>query len=149
MNYNFINRRLKEMHLSRRQFAIKCGIPPSTFQGWFDHKVQFIKERDAQKLADALGVDMKLLWTQEELMLLTFQSLLSEGEHTGETIGERYSEALEYLSKSRNFADNQHEGTYTQLLRYFDMLNPEGQQKAVEALRILSMVPEFTLVKIP
>lgn len=56
MNYDRIDELLSELHMSRRQLAIKAGIKPSTMSMWFCRKTLHVPLHNIQAIAGVLGV---------------------------------------------------------------------------------------------
>ena len=64
--YDRIDETLKDQKMSRRQLAIKAGIPPSTFQSMMARKKNMPVEV-LDRIARALGVSEDVLWYGCEL----------------------------------------------------------------------------------
>lgn len=61
-----IDRWLNENHMSRRQLAIKAGIPPSTFQSAMERRNK-MSDRMLQAIAPIMGTTVDSLITSDEV----------------------------------------------------------------------------------
>lgn len=69
MNYDYIDRRLKEIGISRRQLAIKAGVSENTISGAFRRKSKNLSHEIVLKIARVLDVPWIALYNEGELDL--------------------------------------------------------------------------------
>ena len=68
MNYDYIDRLLKEKGMSRRQLAIQAGISVNNMSGWFRRRTIKVPDRYIEAIADILGINyLEIKYTDKEL----------------------------------------------------------------------------------
>lgn len=128
--YSRVDDLLKKCHMSRRQLAIKAGIPESTMSTAFMRKSLRFAELNKKKIADALGVNW---W---ELAGLPVEEV------DGQKLVRRLDleeKLMENYEKFHGEEANRREA----LLSSFDTLNADGQVRAVERVQELTEVPRY------
>lgn len=115
-----IDKILKERHMSRRQLAIKAGIPPSSLQSAMERNKNISFEM-LHKIANTLQVDFISLVYDEEA---------EEKEWT------------EFVQKQIDFFTSSVIGNT--IISCFCELNEFGQEEALERITDLMFLPQFS-----
>ena len=124
----------KDQGISLRQLAINAGIPYNTLYAIVKRKSTRIEPDTLQAIADALGV------TLAELTNLQIQY-----DSSGKIVSASgYAEDLKQFLGMDESKDEEKE-----LVTYFQMLNNDGQQKAVERVKELTEIPRYQKEKTP
>lgn len=140
---------LQERGLSRRQLAIKAGIPPSSLQSAMERGHNITLDM-LQKIAEALGTSVFSLMEVDETELSAFvqnidQSLLSLIKADYSTDTEFYKD---FFDKKISLAVLNSEED-RRLVTAYHKLNEEGQKKAVERVEELAKIPDYQKPKPP
>lgn len=115
---------LKERNLSRRQLALKAGIPPSTLQSALQRDGNMSFEM-LEKVANGLGVSVHLILSDDQRKL----SSLS------------VRDFIQYCT-DKGYAFDETEETL--LLVFNRRLSEEGRDEAIQRIIELSFVPKYS-----
>lgn len=151
---------LNQQGISRRQLAIKAGIPPTSFQSAMA-RGDGMSTKMLNKVADALGVPVQVLLTSDDIAQTSvnlaeqigyYESCLDVAIKNPDTP----SELKEFIQKNRPDLNSVKNTIYALsiqamhanpeveiLLNAFDRLNEIGQQKAAERVEELTKIPEY------
>lgn len=128
--YAQVDKLLKEQKMSRRQLAIKTGIPESTMSTAFMRKSLRFSELNKEKIAAALGVPW---W---ELAGLPVEEI------DGQKRVRRLDLEEKMLANYEKFHGKEAKRREA-LLSHYEQLNDDGQEKAVERVAELAEVPRY------
>ena len=120
MNYVLIDDLLKEMGMSRRQLAIKCGIAPGTMSNWFARKTK--------------KIPLESLLKMERVLEVPWQEIQGIENEVVENV------VIDGKERKIHLRSSDHEG---RLLDSFYKLNRNGQEKVIDYADTLSKVPEY------
>lgn len=135
MNYELLDRLLKEKHISRRQLAKMLGIKPTTLQSAFERKsgMDPMIIRQMSEILECSYAQLSMTQDQWEAFVEESRSRFASA-FTRAPKEELFTESIALIEKTRK----------SDLVAAFDKLNSEGQQKAVEYVVDLSGNPKYT-----
>jgi len=145
--YDRLDTVLKAKKMSRRQLAIAAGIPESTMSVAFMRRTKRFSGDNILRIAEVLDVPWQKLvaGTDDE------QELLREVMfRTGEPISKKtvYNKtSINKVDVTEEVQQYSSENRRNRLLSYFDLLDANGQEKAIELVELVTHIPEWKLQK--
>jgi len=145
MDYDLIDSLLKNMGISRRQLAIKCGITPGTMSTWFARRTKNIPFQHIQKIAAFFSVPWYEIMGLDEVEEGIYARLptIKEVENDENVDIKVYDKSGKYLYTADNRGGRLLSKNEAAIMIQFRNLNDVGQQKAIDAVETLSKVPEY------
>lgn len=136
--YERIDHELRKLGLSRRQLALKAEIPESTLSTAFMRKTKKLSIEYVQRIAQIIGVPWHELMGLEDLG----GGVFGKEATIDSPIAKKFQKNIEHFH-----------GTKAQrkkaLLEHFNKLNDEGQETAIERVKELSMIEQYTEKQLP
>lgn len=132
-----------ERGLTQKELGEKCGIADSAIRryelGGANPKLETL-----EKLANALNCDVRDL-ADSESRLSQYIDLGNLSENIKITIETHTPEKQAYtIKRLKKYSEKMYSDKQI-LLSYFDVLNQNGKQKAIEQLEMLTKIPEYTI----
>jgi transcriptional regulator with XRE-family HTH domain len=125
-----IKDRRKQLNMSQRDLASKMCVSPAMVAKWeLMETAETMQISTLRKIATALEWDIQHLLFDPQLGYKTppyVDMTVAEGEETL------------YLYNARNHSDQS-----DRILKYYNSLNKEGQEKTLDFMKILSTHPEY------
>ena len=115
---------LKEINMSRRQLAIKAGIPPSSFQSAMQRNGNLSLDM-LEKVARALEIELYQI-LGDDFAKAYFQAEV-------DTTKRQFEQGYRFTTKEKA------------LVRVFHQLNEDGKDTALERLCELAEIPKYQL----
>lgn len=145
MDYDFIDQKLKEMNMSRRQLAIECGIPTGTMSNWFARKTKKVPIDPVMKMAAILNSSWKEILGVDEIDPGVYAQLptiheIENSESVEIPYRDEYGNIIQVQTVERVSVPDESSAA---IMVHFMALNERGREKAIEAVRILTKVPEY------
>ena len=128
---------LSEKGMSRRQLAIKAGIPPSSLQS---------------ALSRNKGLSLDMLFPISEVLKLDVEELVSNSLDSLDSLDEppevkkkfAYFDKREFLLNSMlDIVNKIGDKDIASLISFFQALNPAGQRVAVKRVEELTEIPKY------
>lgn len=145
MDYDLIDSLLKNMGISRRQLAIKCGITPGTMSTWFARRTKNIPFQHIQNIAAFFNVPWYKIMGLDEVEEGIYARLPTVDEVNDNIdveipLFDTSGKKLYVSSYTSGRILTQKEAA---ILNPFRDLNEAGQEKAIDAVETLAKVPEY------
>lgn len=135
LNYQRIDEILKEKKMSRRQLAELLNISPNTFTSAFVRKSKkSFSIEVANKISEILNVPL------DDIVEMDIKLVELEPSKEDPDFAIKHELAQKFLAGLRKRRYD--EQTETMNL-YFDLLNEQGRDKAIEMVSILYRIPEY------
>ncbi len=146
--YDRIDELLKERNMSRRQLAIKAGVPTSTMSNLFARRSESPALNVVMKIAEVLNVSPSAFMSDTEFYKIRPKQITIDMTEAVQEIRRLfYEEQREKLKKSsdllRGIVGDEDAERAAILLSHFHELNSDGQKKAISYISDLEEIQKY------